>query len=404
MPAPVTVEEFLDLLLRSGVVESARLEAYVQQQRAAGGVPSSPSLVSSQLVRDGLLTQFQAQQLMLGKYLGFSIGAYHILELLGSGGMSAVYLCRHRETGRRVAVKVLPKALAKDPTLLKRFYREARASAALNHPNVVRGFEADSERNQHFMVMEYVDGVSLQEIVKKHGPLSVLRASHYIRQAAVGLQYADEQGLVHRDIKPGNLLVDRHGTVKILDMGLSRFYQEDESVLTRDVLGTLDYLAPEQARDSHSVDIRADIYSLGGTFYFLLTGNTPFGHGRLDPQAIAQQVQGPPAIRTVRPDVPEGIAAVIARMMAHAPEQRYQKPKEVAAALAAWTKTPIPPPSEVELPQLCPAARGPDDEAPPAPPAASGRRRWWLWWVVGLLVVGGGAVVGWVVTGGDLLR
>src|SRR4051794_25598455 len=176
MPAPATIDEFLDLVPKSGVVATDRLNAYLKGLRTAGGLHGPPSQVSGLMVRDGLLTQFQAQQLLLGKYLGFTIGNYQILELLGSGGMSAVYLCRHRAKGHRVAVKVLPKALAKDPTLLKRFYREARASAALNHPNIVRGFEADNERNQHFMVMEYVEGVSLQEIVKRFGPLHVPRA------------------------------------------------------------------------------------------------------------------------------------------------------------------------------------------------------------------------------------
>jgi serine/threonine protein kinase len=403
MPAPVNAAEFLDLVPKSGVMDTGRLDAYVHELRSSGGLPEEPTQIGKLMVRDGLLTQFQAQQLLLGKYLGFTIGNYQILELLGSGGMSAVYLCRHKDHGHRVAVKVLPKALAKDPTLLKRFYREARASAALKHPNIVRGFEADNERNQHFLVMEYVEGTSLQEIVKKQGPMPVLRACHYIRQAAVGLQYAHEQGLVHRDIKPGNLLVDRDGLVKILDMGLSRFDHMDESVLTRDVLGTLDYLAPEQARDSHTVDIRADIYSLGGTFYFLLTGNTPFGSGRLDPQLIAQQAMGLPPIRSLRSDVPEEVAGIITRMMAHDPGRRYQKPSEVADALASFTKTPIPAPTEAELPVLSPAARGGPGEVPNTPPpTVKVVKRPRLWLAIGgvaLIVIGAG-IVAWLALAG----
>jgi serine/threonine protein kinase len=404
MAAPANVAEFLDLLPKSGVMDMVRLEAYVQELRTSGGgIPEAPNQVSKLMVRDGLLTHFQAQQLLLGKYLGFTIGNYQILELLGSGGMSAVYLCRHKTYGYRVAVKVLPKALAKDPTLLKRFYREARASAALKHPNIVRGYEADNERNQHFLVMEYVEGTSLQEIVKKQGPMPVLRACHYMRQAAIGLQYAHQVGVVHRDIKPGNLLVDRHGTVKILDMGLSRFCHEDESVLTRDVLGTLDYLAPEQARDSHTVDIRADIYSLGGTFYFLLTGNTPFGSGRLDPQVIAQQAVGLAPIRSLRSDVPEEVAGIISRMMAHEPARRFQKPVEVAEVLAAWTQTPIPPPTEAELPVLSPAAKISNGDMPDTPPPLrKSAQRQRLWLAVGgvvLLLVGAGVVAWWALAG-----
>jgi len=389
MPAPVTVTEFLELLPKSGVLEPDRLDSYVQGLSSSGVLPPAPSQVGELMVRDGLLTQFQLQQLLLGKYLGFTIGNYQILELLGSGGMSAVYLCRHRERGHRVAVKVLPKQLAKDPTLLKRFYREARASAALHHPNIVRGYEADNERNQHFMVMEFVDGASLQEIVRKHGPLDVNRAAHYIRQAAIGLQYASEQGMVHRDIKPGNLLVDRSGAVKILDMGLSRFYNEEESVLTKDVLGTIDYLAPEQARDSHAVDIRADIYSLGGTFYFLLTGNAPFGPG-LDPQSIAQRMQGPPSVLASRPEVPEALATLLTKMLAHQPEDRFQTPRAVAEALAPWTRTPVPPPPEGEMPRFSAAARG-TGESPTATASlfyklTRGRRdRKWL--LIGALCV-----------------
>ncbi len=396
MPAPVTVDEFLDLVPKAGVMEPERLQTYVRGLQSAGTLPGAPSQVCDRMVRDGLLTQFQAQQLLLGKYLGFTIGNYQILELLGSGGMSAVYLCRHRELNHRVAVKVLPKALAKDPTLLKRFYREARVSAALQHENIVRGFEADNERNQHFLVMEYVEGSSLQEIVRNRGPMSLLRAAHYIRQAATGLQYAHEQGMVHRDIKPANLLVDRNGTVKILDMGLSRFYQEDDSILTRDVLGTLDYLAPEQARDSHTVDIRADIYSLGATFYFLLTGHAPF-QGRMDPQAIAQQVAGPPSIRTLRREVPEEVAEIIARMMAADPDQRYQDPIDVARALSTWTKTPIPPPDEAEMPKLSPAARGVTPNLTgSAEPRRLGRRP--LLALLGLLLLAATVALGWVLT------
>src|SRR5262249_4049617 len=161
---------------------------------------------------------------------------------------------------RRVAVKVLPTAKASDPSALERFYREARAVAALDHANIVHAYDIDQDENLHFLVMEYVDGASLQEIIKKTGPLDPLRAAHYIYQAAVGLEHAHAAGLVHRDIKPGNVLVDRCGTVKILDMGLARFFHDEEDILTKkydeNVLGTADYLAPEQALDSHGVDIR----------------------------------------------------------------------------------------------------------------------------------------------------
>src|SRR5579884_1107460 len=271
MPAPTTTDEFLELVRKSGVADEKRLSAYLAKLRAAGPVPPEPAKVAGLLVRDGLLTHFQAEQLLQGKWRRFSIGKYKVLERLGAGGMGSVYLCEHKLMRRRVALKVLPTAKAEDPSSLERFYREARAVAALDHPNIVRAYDIDQEDNLHFLVMEHVDGANLQEVVKKTGPMDVVRACHYIRQAALGLQHAHEgAGIVHRDIKPSNILVDRNGIVKILDMGLARFFHDEEEVLTHkftdDVLGTADYLAPEQALDSHSVDIRADIYSLGATF------------------------------------------------------------------------------------------------------------------------------------------
>ncbi|MCS7017446.1 MAG: serine/threonine protein kinase, partial [Gemmatales bacterium] len=196
----------------------------------------------------------------------FTIGKYKVLEKLGSGGMGQVFLCEHLLMRRRVAIKVLPTSKAQDPAGLERFYREARAIAAVDHPNLVRAYDIDQADNLHFLVMEYVDGVSLQELVKKVGPLPVLRACHYIYGAAVGLQHVHEIGLVHRDIKPGNILVDRNGLVKILDLGLARFFHDADELTKKydeNILGTADYLSPEQAIDSHTVDIRADIYSLG---------------------------------------------------------------------------------------------------------------------------------------------
>src|SRR5207247_730125 len=211
---------------------------------------------------------FQAEQFLAGKWRRFTLGKYKVLERLGAGGMGSVYLCEHKLMRRRVAVKVLPTAKAADPASLERFYREARAVAALDHPNIIRAYDVDHEEDLHFLVMEYVDGLSLQDLVRKSGPLAPATAANYIGQAARGLQHAHEvAGLVHRDIKPGNLIVDRGGTVKILDMGLARFFNDQDDMLTQkydeNVLGTADYLAPEQALDSHNVDIRADVYSLG---------------------------------------------------------------------------------------------------------------------------------------------
>ncbi|HMC65940.1 MAG TPA: protein kinase, partial [Gemmataceae bacterium] len=377
MAAPSTNEEFLELVRKSGVVDEKRLDTHMKGLRAGGNLTAEPGKLAGILVRDGILTHFQAEQFLLGKWRRFTIGKYKVLERLGSGGMGSVYLCEHKFMRRRVAVKVLPAAKAEDPSSLERFYREARAAAALDHPNIVRAYDIDQDENLHFLVMEYVDGASLHEIIKKRGPMDTLRAAHYIRQAAIGLQHAHEAGLVHRDIKPGNLLVDRNGTVKVLDMGLARFFHDEEDILTKkydeSVLGTADYLAPEQALDSHGVDVRADIYSLGATFYYLLTGHPPFSEGTVAQKLIWHQTRQPKAIRALRRDVPEGLLAIVEKMMAKDPAQRYQEPVSVAEALTQWTETPIPPPPEAEMPRLSIAAVGaaPGDTSQQGSPRAS---------------------------------
>jgi eukaryotic-like serine/threonine-protein kinase len=338
MASPVDGKQFLDLVRKSEVADGNRLEAFLEQQR--GSLPPEPSRIADMLIGAGLLTPFQADAILQGRWKRFTIGKYRILDKLGAGGMAIVYLCEHKLMRRRVAVKVLPAAKAANPTALERFYREARAVAALDHPNIVHAYDIDHDENLHFLVMEYVEGSDLQDMVKKHGPLSVDSACHYIRQSALGLDHARQRGLVHRDIKPGNILVDSKGQVKILDMGLARYFHDDEAILTNkfdeNVLGTADYLAPEQAEDSHEVDIRADIYSLGATFYFLLTGKTLFGEGTVSQKLMWHQHNQPRPITELRPDVPPTLAAIVMKMVAKAPGQRYQVPSEVAEALTQY--------------------------------------------------------------------
>lgn len=362
MAVPASTSEFLDLLNKSGVADQKKLEGYLLRQQSSGVAPTDPKMLAALLVRDGYLTQFQAEQLLAGKWKRFSIGKYKVLERLGSGGMGSVFLCEHKLMRRRVAVKVLPTAKAADQAALDRFYREARAVAALDHPNIVHAYDIDQDENLHFLVMEYVDGASLQEIIKRAGPIDVLRSCHYMKQSALGLEHAHISGLVHRDIKPANILIDRTGQVKILDMGLARFFNDEEDILTRkydeNVLGTADYLAPEQAVDSHVVDIRADIYGLGATFYFILTGKTPFGEGTIAQKLMWHQSKMPKPIHEVMPTVPESLWAIIAKMMAKEPKDRFQRPEEIAHALEPFTRTPIGPPPEKEMPHLSLAATG----------------------------------------------
>lgn len=353
MPAPTTVEALLDFGYRSGLLEPTGVETL--QTRLNGHAPTTPRALADALIEHGLLTNFQAQKLLAGRWRGFTIAQkYRLLERLGSGGMGEVYLCEHVHMDRRVAIKVLPVAQAADPACLARFYREAKAVARLDHPNIVRAHDIDREDKLHFIVLEYVDGCNLHEFVRKNGMLAPLRAAHYIRQAALGLQHAHEAGVVHRDIKPGNLLLDRQGCVKILDMGLARFFHEDTGAYVQEyetgyVIGTADFLAPEQVVDSQ-VDIRADIYSLGCSLYYLLIGKSPFQEGTPSQKLVWQQVRYPKPVRSIRPEIPVELAAVLDKMLAKEPERRYQTPALVAEALASLTQEPVPPPTPEEMP------------------------------------------------------
>src|SRR5438093_7207682 len=190
MAAPANNDDFLDLVRKSGVTDEKRLDAHIQRLSAAGALPNEPTKLAGVLVRDGLLTYFQAEQFLQGKWKRFTIGKYKVLERLGSGGMGQVFLCEHKLMRRRVAVKVLPTAKATDPSSLERFYREARAVAALDHQNIVRAYDIDQDDNLHFLVMEYVDGASLQDIIRKTGPMNPTRPCHYIYWSAIGLQHA----------------------------------------------------------------------------------------------------------------------------------------------------------------------------------------------------------------------
>jgi serine/threonine protein kinase len=359
MPAPATLDAFLELLGKSGLVDGERLRVFLQQ---TGPLSTTPRKLAARLVAAALLTQFQAEQLLLGKHRGFTIGKYRILERLGCGGHSTVYLGEHRIVKRRVAIKILPVERSENPAGLARFYREARAAGALDHPNVVKAHDVDRDNGLHFLIMDYVDGSSLQEIVARLGPLSPERSAHYIRQTAQGLHAAHVAGLVHRDIKPANILLDRHGVIRVLDLGLVRFLCDKEDPITlkydgNNVLGTADYVAPEQALNSHDVDIRADIYSLGATFYFLLAGRPLFPEGKMTHKLLWHQTRQPTPLRQLRPQTPLELAAVVERMIEKDRNRRYQSLTEVIEALAPWTMATLPPPSDEEMPRVSPVAR-----------------------------------------------
>ncbi|ADG68008.1 Serine/threonine protein kinase-related protein [Planctopirus limnophila DSM 3776] len=347
MPAKLSSESFLATVRRSGLIEDDRLNIlYAEYAERLNGEADSTDLAQF-LVNRNAVTAWQGEKLLQGKHKGFFLGKYRLLSLLGRGGMSSVYLAEHIVMRRRCAIKVLPQKRVSDTSYLGRFHREAQAVASLDHPNIVRAYDVDHQADRdtdiHFLVMEFVDGQSLQELVLKSGQVPFADAADYIRQAALGLSHAHGAGLVHRDIKPGNLLVDHTGVVKVLDLGLARFFSDtgdDALTIQHDekVLGTADYLAPEQALDSHSVDARADIYSLGCTLYFLLTGSPPFTEGTLAQRLMAHQTKQPPSIESKRPDVPVELAAIVRKMMAKSPGDRPASAMAVAETLENWLK------------------------------------------------------------------
>src|SRR5262245_48055356 len=319
MPAPVTNDDFLDVVRKSNQVDTDRLHACIDQHREGDTLPPDPKKLAALLVREGLLTNFQAEQFLKGRWRGFTLGGYRILERVGAGGPGTVFLGEHEVMTRRVAVKLLPPSVASEPAILERFRRDAQAAAALDRPNIVRAYDFRQEGSTHLLVMEYVNGPSLEQVVADEGPLSVPVACEYVRQAAIGLQHAHEQNIIHRDIKPGNLLVDPSGIVKILDMGLARFAPEGQDSLTRQfddntVMGTADYLSPEQALNLHNVDARADIYSLGATLYALLVGEAPFASGTVTQKLLWHQMRDPTPVDQRREDVPAEVADVVAGM------------------------------------------------------------------------------------------
>jgi serine/threonine-protein kinase len=357
MPPPTTVPDVLDRVRRSGIIPGERLDSFVAELEARPQPWATPADVLDRFVEAGLLTPFQAERIAAGKYKGFHLGSYLILDQLGSGGMGQVYLAEHLNMRRLAALKVLPPLSFDDPVARERFLREARAAGALDHPNIVRVFDLCQDGKILYLVMEYVDGMSLQTLVTHHGPLEVATACHYAQQVASGLQHAHELGFVHRDIKPANLLVDRQGVVKILDLGLVRSETDAPAGLTRRldnklILGTADYVAPEQAVDSSAVDIRADIYSLGATLYFLLTGRTLFPEGRVTQKLVWQQIRQPVPLDVLRPEIPSELAAVVHRMLAKKPDDRFAIPAEVISALAPFVPEEVPVPEPLLLPVL----------------------------------------------------
>jgi serine/threonine protein kinase len=335
MPIAKKEGSFLDGLLSSGLITEAQLV-----ETFGPALPDDPSQLVAELIKANLLTPYQAKQLLAGKFRGFIIGPYRILRPLGQGGMGTVFLANHTTLNRKVALKILSPQHAKDRLNLERFQREARTAASLDHPNIVKLFDISQGAGVHFLVMEFVEGKNLQAFLADTGPLHFAQAVQYIAQAASGLQHAHDKGLIHRDIKPSNLMLGKDGTIKILDLGLTRSFTDQSDDLTGtlaegQVAGTVDFLSPEQAMNQH-LDERSDLYSLGATFYVLITGQPPF-KGSTTQKLLQHQMKEPPSVTSrLRGHVPEALSDVIRKMMAKKPGDRYATASDVIDALSPW--------------------------------------------------------------------
>jgi serine/threonine-protein kinase len=335
---------------------------------------AKPVDLARRLIQQGLLTAYQVNQLLSGKGKSLILGPYALLERIGAGGMGEVFKARHLRLHRVAAVKVILGKRSDNPDAVRRFQREVLASAALSHPNIVQVFDAGNEDDSQYLAMEFIDGIDLAHLLRQCAPLPIDLICDFMRQTCEGLHHAHEVGLIHRDIKPQNLLVAPRGgmknatplsaakfsqaTLKILDMGVTRFQGEQHEVsdtsLTKTgaVVGTIDYLAPEQARNAHLIDRRADLYSLGCTMYQLLTGRVPFlGTSAVD-KLLCHQTDQPAPLRSLRADIPLALEQLVLRLMAKKPEDRFQTALEVHAALSR-------PLSGVEIP--VPSGRMPQE-------------------------------------------
>lgn len=345
MPSTLSVDHFLRGLELSGILSNDDVSAILRIVDIDEASYPTPESVADYLLSAGMLTRWQADKLLDGKHKGFLLGNYVLKDMLGQGAMGTVYLAEQTLMKRRCAVKLLHPTRLKDPELLERFLREGRAVATTDHPNIIRAYELSRVRegntDLYFLAMELATGRNLQAVVEEDGTFDSRPVGQILRQVALGLAHAHTKGLIHRDIKPTNLMLDEKGFVKILDLGLARFFDDsDDSRLSSlhdsTFLGTAGYLAPEQAYNSRDVDARADLYSLGATAFFLLCGRAPFNEGTVVRRLIESQSQQPPRPRDIRNDVDDELDGIVVKLLQPVAADRFQSSDELIEALNDW--------------------------------------------------------------------
>jgi serine/threonine protein kinase len=334
-----TVEGFLQTVLTSGLLDRGQLQAALRdvpkEQR------DDPQALADHLVRKGKLSRFQASKLLRGNGKGLLLGHYQVLAPIGRGGMSTVYLARDERNGDLTALKLLtPRRWRNQERLLARFQREMELSRRVAHPHLAWTYESGFCLGVYYIAMEYIPGKNLSKTVAENGPLKVPRAARLMAEVASALEHAHKQGLIHRDLKPSNILITPHDHAKVLDLGLALMQGEEaeQDVIGGQgyIVGTMDYIAPEQTRNSARVDGRADIYSLGCTLYFALCGQPPFPGGSSRDKMRRHREEQPQPLRELAPDVPVGFAHLVERMMAKEPAHRPPSAAAVEAELRAW--------------------------------------------------------------------
>lgn len=365
-----SIGQFVDLLLTNRILLPEQMSVVTKELLSR--IRDARAL-ARELMQRGWLTVYQVNQLYQGNANDLVLGHYRIQDALGEGGVAQVFRALNTRDKSIVALKVVRKEFLSNTEAVRQFQQEAKTIASLSHPNIVRTLEADQINGVHFLAMEFIEGLDLNKLVRLSGPLPIPQACDYIRQAALGLQHAHERCLIHRDVKPANLflvtptsgLADRTpipgmpdakkaplgATIKILDWGLADLRmpmatgaQEPANTLQREeTIGTADYLAPEQAMDATKVDIRADLYSLGCSFYYLLTGSVPFPGGSLLQKLLKHRESAPRPVHELRGDVPSAVEPIVAKLMAKKPEDRFRTPASLAAALAPLTRAPASP-------------------------------------------------------------